>query len=144
MNQVFWAVLGLAGLVFGLWQAFQRRRTIRRLDRLLSDAIQGGFRETTFDESALSALESKMAQFLSGSARDAQLLAQNQTAVQSLISDISHQTRTPAANILLYASLLEESVPAAQRPQAAAVREQAEKLRSLIAQLEQSAAALGE
>ncbi len=129
MNQGFWAVLGLAGLVFGLWQAFQRRRTIRRLDRMLSDAIQGGFRETTFDESALSALESKMAQFLSGSARDAQLLAQNQAAVQSLISDISHQTKTPTANILLYASLLAESgLTPAQAEQAHALTQQAEKL----------------
>lgn len=32
-----------------------------------------------------------------------------QEAVKTLISDISHQTRTPIANLLVYASLLTES-----------------------------------
>ena len=41
----------------------------------------------------------------------------------------------PISNILLYASLLEESVPPEQRGQAAAVREQAEKLSFLLSAL---------
>ena len=70
---VFLGVLGLMALaalllLLGLWLWLDARRTVRRLDRMLSTAIDGGFGEESFDESAPSALESRMARFLNGSA----------------------------------------------------------------------------
>ena len=50
---------GLIGLAVGLWLALRSRRTLRRLDSMLTAAIDGGFSEDTFDESALSAVEAK-------------------------------------------------------------------------------------
>lgn len=56
-----------------------------------------------------------------------------QAAVKALVADISHQTRTPISNLLLYASLLLESdLPPQQREQARAVMAQGEKLSFLI------------
>lgn len=56
-----------------------------------------------------------------------------QEAVKTLISDISHQTRTPVANLLVYASLLMESdLSPRQREQAQALLTQGEKLSFLI------------
>ncbi len=130
-----WLLLGLAiaGTAFGLWQWGARRRTLRRLNDMLDRAIAGGFAEGRFDETALSALEGKFARFLRGSAAAKKTAEKEQAAVKSLIADISHQTRTPIANLLLYASLLSEGeLSPEQREQARALTAQGEKLSFLI------------
>ena len=127
------AAMGLAGLAFGLYQWWRSRRTLRRLDRMLTAAVDGSFRETVFDESAVSALEAKLARFLNGSAVSARSLAEEREAIRALLADISHQTKTPVANILLYASLLAEGdLTPQQAEQAAMVKAQGEKLAFLI------------
>ena len=96
--------LAALGVGFGLAQWLYTRRLLARLDRMLADAVDGSFRESRFDESRLSALEGRLARFLNGSAASARELEGKRAAIQTLISDISHQTKTPIANILLYAS----------------------------------------
>ena len=124
---------GILGLGFGLYQWIRGRILLRRLDRMLSAALDGSFRESQFDESAPSALESRLARFLNGSAASAKGVEEQRAAIQTLISDISHQTKTPVASILLYASLLAEGdLPPEQAAQAATLRQQAEKLAFLI------------
>ena len=130
---VFLGVLGLAGLLLGLWLWLDARRTVRRLDRMLSTAIDGGFGEESFDESAPSALESRMARFLNGSARSLRGVQRQRESIQRLLSDISHQTKTPLANLRLYSSLLmEEELTPRQREQAQVIFQQSEKLSFLI------------
>lgn len=129
----FLGVLGLAGLLLGLWLWLDARRTVRRLDRMLSTAIDGGFGEESFDESAPSALESRMARFLNGSARSLRGVQRQRESIQRLLSDISHQTKTPLANLKLYSSLLmEEELTPQQREQAQVILQQSEKLSFLI------------
>ena len=134
---VFLGVLGLmalaALLLLGLWLWLDARRTVRRLDRMLSTAIDGGFGEESFDESAPSALESRMARFLNGSARSLRGVQRQRESIQRLLSDISHQTKTPLANLRLYSSLLmEEELTPRQREQAQVILQQSEKLSFLI------------
>lgn len=111
MTALTWVLLAFAviGLLFGLWQWTARRRTVQRLDNMLEQSISSGFTEEHFDETELSALETKFARFLRGSAHTQKTMKTEQEAVKTLISDISHQTRTPIANLLVYASLLTES-----------------------------------
>ena len=127
------AALAAAGAAFGVWQWAARRRTLRRLNAMLDRAIAGGFSEERFDETELSALEGRLARFLRGSAASRRTVETEQAAVKTLIADISHQTRTPIANLLLYASLLSESeLDPRQREQVNALSAQAEKLSFLI------------
>ena len=127
------AALAAAGAAFGVWQWAARRRTLRRLNAMLDRAIAGGFSEERFDETELSALEGRLARFLRGSAAARRTVEAEQAAVKTLIADISHQTRTPIANLLLYASLLSESeLDPRQREQVNALSAQAEKLSFLI------------
>ena len=127
------AALAAAGAAFGVWQWAARRRTLRRLNAMLDRAIAGGFSEERFDETELSALEGRLARFLRGSAAARKAVETEQAAVKTLIADISHQTRTPIANLLLYASLLSESeLDPRQREQVDALSAQAEKLSFLI------------
>ena len=54
-------------------------------------------------------------------------------SIQRLLSDISHQTKTPLANLKLYSSLLmEEELTPQQREQAQVILQQSEKLSFLI------------
>ena len=133
----FLGALGLVALaallLLGLWLWLDARRTVRRLDRMLSTAIDGGFGEESFDESAPSALESRMARFLNGSARSLRGVQRQRESIQRLLSDISHQTKTPLANLRLYSSLLmEEELTPRQREQAQVILQQSEKLSFLI------------
>ena len=110
-----------------------RRRTVQRLDHMLEQSISSGFTEENFDETELSALETKFARFLRGSAHT-QKSDENRTGSgKTLISDISHQTRTTRRKFTVYASLLMESdLSPRQREQAQALLTQGEKLSFLI------------
>ena len=122
----------LAFLAAFLWERRRTRRLLRRLDRMLDEAARGDFQEERFDETLLSNLETKLAHYLSASAVSARNLQGERDKIKSLIADISHQTKTPIANVLLYTQLLDEQAPENCRAYTAALGEQARKLQSLI------------
>ena len=126
------AVLLLALAALFLWDRWRMRRLLRRLNRMLDEAARGDFREEAFDETQLSAVETKLAHYLSASAVSARNLQVERDKIKTLIADISHQTKTPIANVLLYTQLLEEQAPEDCRACTAALGGQARKLRSLI------------
>ena len=114
---IFCMGLAAAGLLFGLSQWLRARRQLERMDRMLDRAIDGSFLES----------------FLNGSASSARNLAEEKSKIAALIADVSHQTKTPIANLLLYASLLAESeLTPEQQAQAEALKTQAEKLSFLV------------
>ncbi len=95
--------------------------------------MNGTFTETTFDESRLSALETRFAHYLSASETSARNVTMEKNRIKSLIADISHQTKTPIANLLLYCELLkEENLTDSVRSNVDAIYAQLEKLRFLI------------
>lgn len=119
-----------------LWSRYRQRRLLLRLQQMLDEAVAGTFAEHSFDETMLSALESRMADYLSASVTTAMQLQKEKDTIKELISDISHQTKTPIANILLYGQLLQEQpLPAESRQCVAALQGQADKLNFLIASL---------
>ncbi|ATW25776.1 sensor histidine kinase [Candidatus Formimonas warabiya] len=112
------------------------RRIMDRLNTMLDSATNGDFSESVFDESALSALEAKMARFLSACSASSKNLNEEKNKIKGLISDISHQTKTPIANILLYSQLLSEHpLPEDCAVCVKALSAQAEKLNFLISSL---------
>ena len=137
-----WIAAGVmlaAAVAVVLLARWRSARLIRRLDAMLTAAMEGDFSETSFDESRLSALESRMARYLAASTLSARNLQTQKNQISALISDISHQTRTPVANLQLYAQLLEEQplTPQGQRC-AQAIAAQSEKLQTLMEALVKS------
>ena len=92
--------------------------------------MEGNFTEASFDESLLSALESSFAHYLAASTVSARKVDAEKEKLKSLIGDISHQTKTPIANILLYTQLLKEQP--GNRDCLEALEGQTKKLQSLI------------
>ena len=86
------------------------RRNWERLNQMLDEGIRGEFEEYKYDESELSKVESKWKRFLQDSAMAKQNLETEKANIKGLISDISHQTKTPMANIKLYSELLSEQL----------------------------------
>ncbi len=84
------------------------QRTLDRLDQMLDEAIAGTFEESDYDESKLSKVESKWKHFLEASVLSRENVEKEKNRVKELVSDISHQTKTPMANIRLYTELLKE------------------------------------
>lgn len=103
---VIGAALLAAALV--LWQRRRSRKILENLGKMLEAAMEGNFTEDSFDESLLSALESSFAHYLAASTVSARKVDAEKEKLKALIGDISHQTRTPIANILLYTQLLKE------------------------------------
>ena len=123
----------LATAAVVLWERRKVRKTMEEIERMLDAAMTGSFSETTFDESRLSSLETKFAHYLSAAEASSRNVAQEKDKIKSLIADISHQTKTPIANLLLYSELLMEgTLPASAKENVEALYKQSKKLRFLI------------
>ena len=111
----------------------KQKKTFDSLEEMLNQAIEGSFKTDSFDESRLSRLESKLGEYLSSASISARNVKNEKDKLKELISDISHQTKTPIANLVLYGELLEgtELTPE-QKSNVKAILRQTEKLRFLI------------
>lgn len=128
------ASLGAGAAV--MWQRSQTKKTLQSLQTMLDEALRGDFKESQYDESMLSAVETRLAHYLSASVASAQNLMEEKDKIKELIADISHQTKTPVSNILLYAQLLAEQPLSGQsKACVTALNAQAEKLNFLIESL---------
>lgn len=111
ISAVFPAIAaGLLIFCLGLVFYFKRRerRLLSRIQAMLDQAAFGSFEDKSLDESKISLIESSMHRYLSDNQMAQEKLQEDRARIQSLISDISHQTVTPVANITLYSQLLEE------------------------------------
>ena len=126
----------LLAIVLTLREKRQNRRSLEHMSFMLDAAIEGRKEDMIYDESLLSSVEAKLAHFLLASEVSARNLAEEKNKIKELISDISHQTKTPISNILLYSQLLgERELSKEERSCVSALNVQAEKLSFLIGNL---------
>ena len=112
------------------------KRTMDTLEKMIDSAADGEYSETKFDESRLSALETKFSNYLSSSNTSSKNIMKEKEKIKTLISDISHQTKTPISNLILYSELIEEEdLSEDMRSNVEAIKQQAEKLEFLIKSL---------
>ena len=123
----------LLALLIVLVDRRRTKKTMDTIEQMLDAALEGSYAESHFDESRLSALETKFSDYLSSCTLSAQNVTVEKDKIKQMISDISHQTKTPIANLMLYSELLsEEELPPQMRSNVEAIRQQSEKLRFLI------------
>ncbi len=112
------------------------KRTMDTLEKMIDSAADGEYSETKFDESRLSALETKFSNYLSSSSTSSKNIMKEKEKIKTLISDISHQTKTTISNLILYSELIEEEdLSEDMRSNVEAIKQQAEKLEFLIKSL---------
>ncbi len=111
MEWILFAAAGaalLTGLAVAGYTRWQSRKLLDSLEDMLRAATEGEFTESAFDETRMSRLETELAHYLSASAMSARNVEREKEKIKTLIADISHQTKTPIANLLLYSELLAE------------------------------------
>ena len=136
MTAIAWCIVAavlLAAAGWEIWRTALERRRMRQISEMLDAALAGQDLKKVYDESVLSAVEQQLARFLSANQLAEQKLQTEQAQVRTLIADISHQTKTPIANLLLYTELLQEQ-PMEPEGKAALdqIEIQAKKLQFLI------------
>ena len=126
-------VISVLAVFYAFYERNQLKKSFRAIEKMLDSAIDGDFSVDSYEETRLSRLESKLWEYLSSSSLSAQNVNKEKDKLKELISDISHQTKTPIANLVLYSELLEGSeLTDEQKSNVEAVRTQTEKLRFLI------------
>ena len=105
------------------------------LNKMLDDAISGEFEEKNFDESELSKLQSKLMRYLTTSSISEKKLREEKENIEELITNISHQTKTPLTNIMMYSELLGEKADGELKEYADEIHSQSRKLEELITAL---------
>lgn len=108
---------------------------IKSIDKIIDDAINAEYNMCpSYEETSLSALEHKMYRFITISHNNTNVIAKERNEIKSLISDISHQTKTPISNILLYSELLLDSdkLNGDEKELSKGIKVQSEKLKWLI------------
>lgn len=139
MNKMI-VVLALISIIVAfivvLINHIRTKRTMDTLEKMIDSAADGEYSETKFDESRLSALETKFSNYLSSSNTSSKNIMKEKEKIKTLISDISHQTKTPISNLILYSELIEEgNLSEDMRSNVEAIKQQAEKLEFLIKSL---------
>ena len=111
-------------------------KTIARLEQMLDAAMDGTFVESDYDESRLSRLESRWKEFLGSSVLSNQNLETERHRLETFISDISHQTKTPMTIIKMYSELLREEASRGDKASLAKIQSYAEEICRQNARLE--------
>lgn len=107
---LIYALLGIICILFCilLYWIMTFKRNLDSMESMIDMGIEGVFEESRFDETRMSRLESKLYKFLCNSALGRKKVESDKNKIEELVSDISHQTKTPITTIRLYAGLLEE------------------------------------
>ena len=91
-----------------LYKYIVLRNEMRELSAYIDKALDGNLEITEFDEKELSKIKSKLIKFLYANQVKEKKINTEKNKTKDLIADISHQTKTPIANLSLYISLLED------------------------------------
>ena len=111
-----------------------KKLSYEKLNQMVDEAMDGSFSEESYTESELSKLESKWARFLASSSLAGRQLQEEKEKIQELITDISHQTKTPLSGIsaVYTASSGGRSAPPSALPLVQEIARQARRLDFLI------------
>lgn len=97
-----------AGLILKRYYQNRMEETYQELLQKLDRAIGGEIQDTAYNESMDAAVVERLNRVVQISGMNQGKAERERDIMKSLISDISHQVRTPLTNIMLYAGLLQE------------------------------------
>lgn len=130
-------MISAGAIGFAVFAYIKMQKALNRLDEMVESAVSGTFSEKRFSEERMSRLESKMYRYINKGETGRAQIEREKKNIESLISDISHQTKTPLANISLYTQLLGESSRLSDQDRniTEQIENQTEKLSFLISSL---------
>lgn len=135
-----WSSIILLILLFFVvwWSIREKRKTYRRIDELLDRVLnQKIILDSDVKEGEYSALVSKIKQIQEVLENHARSAETEKEQVKSLVSNMSHQLKTPLANLSLYAEILGKSELSKERKNEffSKMQRQSEKLNWMVESL---------
>lgn len=115
-SAVRYGILGLCAAIFavvGLWAWYQRRQVSLFADDLCEtlDALLSGRQPENYqpyEDSLTAKVQGKLMQYFDIMSEGKRQNQQDKQVIQSLVSDISHQVKTPIANIKMFTNILQQ------------------------------------
>lgn len=115
-SAVRYGILGLCAAIFavvGLWVWYQRRQVSLFADDLCEtlDALLSGRQPENYqpyEDSLTAKVQGKLMQYFDIMSEGKRQSQQDKQVIQSLVSDISHQVKTPIANIKMFTNILQQ------------------------------------
>ncbi len=115
-SAVRYGILGLCATIFavvGLWAWYQRRQVSLFADDLCEtlDALLSGRQPESYqpyEDSLTAKVQGKLMQYFDIMSEGKRQSQQDKQVIQSLVSDISHQVKTPIANIKMFTNILQQ------------------------------------
>lgn len=115
-SAVRYGILGLCAAIFavvGLWAWYQRRQVSLFADDLCEtlDALLSGRQPENYqpyEDSLTAKVQGKLMQYFDIMSEGKRQSQQDKQVIQSLVSDISHQVKTPIANIKMFINILQQ------------------------------------
>lgn len=108
MSVLFLVIVFVIGGASVLSLKYRIAGVVNTLDDVIDGAINGQDRVTGYTETNISSLENKLIRYIDLSTTHDKKVEAEKNKIKELISDISHQTKTPLSNIVLYSQLLDE------------------------------------
>ena len=113
---VRWSILGLCAALYaavGLWAWYQRRQVAlfaddlcQTLDTLLSGRPVEGYQP--YEDSLTAKVQGKLMQYFDIMSEGKRQSQRDKETLQGLVSDISHQVKTPIANLQMFTGILRQ------------------------------------
>ena len=134
---LFFIVSTIVLSIYGYRQNKENKRILASIDKMIESAKDGKLLDYKIDESMLSKVEIKFLDFITSSLLIKGDLENEKAIINRMISDISHQIKTPLSNMILYSELIKEKEKLSDFGQDSIERilYQGEKLKFLIAAL---------
>ncbi len=107
---LFLAGIFIMGIAIRRYYASKAEKTYRCLLQILDESLHGNLLQNRYDESMDAAIAARLNRLVQMTQMHQQDAEMDRDTVKELISDISHQIRTPLSNIMLYAGLLKEQL----------------------------------
>lgn len=115
-SAVRYGILGLCAAIFavvGLWAWYQRWQVSLFADDLCEtlDALLSGRQPENYqpyEDSLTAKVQGKLMQYFDIMSEGKRQSQQDKQVIQSLVSDISHQVKTPIANIKMFTNILQQ------------------------------------
>ena len=108
-------------------------RNVQRLDKMLTDVMDGRVTEETLDQSQCTSLEKRLGEYLAFNGQSARTVQAQKEQIGALVSDISGQAQTPVAELQQYIKRLsEQALTPEEQACVQGITAQADKLQALV------------